>query len=175
MLWAACCWRRPGWRHSSICSVTGLWEQNKVRIVPTPISGGGDLFSLVKCDWSLIPDSHSLQFDCGLKRMRPNLGDLIVLKSPENIFVGQTRCFSSPMTHSSTVSWGMSGGTRVRPRSRQSTTPGTQQGWILCRKCGENRHFEQNIAKIWKIYLWQELKSSNIQPALFRFNCKIFN
>ena len=101
-----------------------------------------DLFSLVKCDWSpssakisfIAHDLHSLQFDCGLKCMRPNLGDLIILKSPEDggIFL-LLRIFFLVLyfSHSSTVSWGISEGTRVSPRLRQSTTPGHELWWHL--------------------------------------------
>ena len=121
-----------------------------VKIVLTQKSDGWDLFSLVKCDWSpssakisfIVHDLHSLQFDCGLKCMRPNLGDLIILKPPEDggIFLLLSIFFLQLyFSHSSTVSWGISEGTRVSPRLRQSTTPGHELWWHLTQELAHKK------------------------------------
>ena len=48
-----------------------------------------------------------------------------------NIFTAQYIFLLLYFSHSSTVSWGISEGTRVSPRLRQSTTPGHKLWWHL--------------------------------------------
>ena len=101
-----------------------------------------------KCSklWMIV-SSHSLETACGLKCMWPNLRDLVILKSPAVDFTSKNIC-EKYLTYNSTVSEGMSEGTCVSPRLRQSTTPDMsychtvhhekQRGCCKLHKCLQN-------------------------------------